>query len=91
MQEPSFRYSLLRLGYLQSLLSPQALYPFMIDLPALNLKQRRDAPVTLPAILARQPDNISPEDFFIVLAIRHMTLYRTAEIKYSAGAAFRYA
>jgi hypothetical protein len=63
----------------------------MIDLPALNLKQRSDAPVTIPAILACQPDDIGPEGFFILPATRHTTQHRTADIKHSAGTAFRHA
>jgi hypothetical protein len=63
----------------------------MIDLPAFYLKQRSDAPIAVPPILARQPDNIRPQGFLILPATGNMTLHRTAYIKHSAGTALRYA
>ena len=46
--------------HLQPFTTPQPHHPAMADLPSLRLQQRMDTPVSVTAILPRQPHNRAP-------------------------------
>src|SRR5205814_1390495 len=50
----------------QSLLTPDALHPLVIDPPALYLQQRCDAFVSIAAVLCRQPDDVPRQRVLII-------------------------
>ena len=50
---------------IQSLLPPQVLYPLMIDPPPSALSKAATLPATIPASMARQPDNATLQGCFV--------------------------
>jgi hypothetical protein len=50
---------------LKPLLTPYALYAFMIDLPAVSSQKSCNTTVAVPTILTGKSDNFRPEDFFL--------------------------
>jgi len=58
-------------------LSPDALYPLVVDTPAGNVKKSSDPPVAVAAKLARQLDDHRCDQVFIFSALGDMPLYRS--------------
>jgi hypothetical protein len=62
--EPASLRLLLR--HLESLLSPDPFHPLVVHVPAFLMKQRRDPPIPVPPILAREGDDAPPQGFLVI-------------------------
>ena len=61
------------LGHLQPLAPPQALDPLVVDLPAGDTQQGRDAPIAVAAILAGQLGHVRNQAILVGTAVRDAT------------------
>lgn len=70
---------------LEPLLTPDAFYAFMIDLPAVLSQKSCNTTVAVPTILTGKSDNFRPEDFFLAPNPRIISLSRTGLTNNLAG------
>ena len=56
----------LLLGHLKPLLTPDALNPLVVDLPAVTPQKGCNTTVAVTTILTSKPDNLNPQSFLIV-------------------------
>jgi len=74
--EPQTAPLRLFLRYFQPLATPDALHPFVVDLPAVMSKQRGDAPITVTAVLAGQIDNRPCQGILVIARHERAALRR---------------
>ena len=86
--EPQPASPRLLLWHLQTFLSPDALYPLVVDTPAGNVKQPSDPPVAVASKLACQLDDHCRQHVFILSALRDMSLYRSMLVEHPARPPF---
>ncbi len=89
VREPETGPLRLLLGHLKPLLTPDALNPLVVDLPALPPQKSSDSTVAVPTILLSKPDNCSPQGLLIVSDEGNMSLGGSGLTKNTADSPLR--
>ena len=63
-------------GDLQTLAPPQALDPFVVELPSRSAQELRDLAIAVAAVLPRQSDHVGSQPLLVFRAPRHLALRR---------------
>ena len=87
MQPQTAAFGLL-VGDLQPLTPPDPLHQLIIDPPARIPQQSRDLAVAIPAILARQRDDVGGQPLLVIAASWNLALRRAVLSERRTGATF---